>query len=301
MSQILSEALERCKKLKDPYARKARRLDLEQTMHYWTSDFPRLNDRTRSIIVSSFTAKAAGLTRSPLRELLCEGDAGPDSPFAPERTFEGKVVILDLPVKVYGEVGRFAQILYKTIWQRATERRDEEAGPPVFLWADEAQYFVTSEDMLFQQTARSKRAATVYLTQNLPNYYAMLDGKGGTAATESLIGNLQTKIFHANGDPTTNEWAERVFARQRSDVATRSMSHSQDGQGRVNSSYTHHFEPIVPAVEFTNLARGGPDFGNIVQGIVFRGGRPWAATGKNALTAPFPQPTEHAVPRRGVE
>lgn len=86
---------------------------------------------------------------------------------------------------------------------------------PVFLWADESQYFVTSEDMIFQQTARSRRAATVFLTQNISNYYAMLDARNAHTTTDSLLGNLQTKIFHAQGDPAINEWAERIFAKER--------------------------------------------------------------------------------------
>lgn len=124
---------------------------------------------------------------------------------------DGRIILLEIPIKQYEQVGRLAQVIYKTIWQRAIERRT--CSRPVFLWADEAQYFVTREDALFQQTARAKLAATVYLTQNLPNYYAALDGAGSTAATESLLGNLQTKFFHANGDPATNEWAERVFGK----------------------------------------------------------------------------------------
>lgn len=50
-----------------------RRRDLDATIDYWLHDFPNLASRTRSIIVSTFTAKVAGLLRSPLRELFFEG------------------------------------------------------------------------------------------------------------------------------------------------------------------------------------------------------------------------------------
>ena len=149
--------------------------DLKETAAFWLSDFPNLAARTRSIIVSSFTSKAASLLRAPVRRLLCSGTS-PEA--CPSATHGGKVVVLNFPVKQFGEVGRFAQVVYKTVWQRATERSSLSVDwRPVFLWADEAQNFVTSEDMLFQQTARSQWAATVYLTQNVPNYHAALGSR----------------------------------------------------------------------------------------------------------------------------
>lgn len=270
-ARLLLEA-ERRRNLEFPgesaHVRAGRAGDLDQTQAYWLRDFPSLAERTRSIIVSSFTAKAAGLLRSPLRELLCSGSD--TATFAPERTFEGKVLVIQLPVKHYEEVGRFAQVLYKTVWQRAVERR-VLAGQwrPVFLWADEAQYFVTKADALYQQTARAKYAATVYLTQNLPNYFAALDGSQGTAATESLLGNLQTKIFHANGDPATNEWGERVIGHHLL------STHSGSVGGRdVQTSVSSSLQPLIPAARFTELRRGSPDSNFEVDAIVFRpGGR----------------------------
>ena len=96
------------------------------------------------------------------------------SEFRPEDTFKGKIIVLNLPVKEYNELGQFAQVLFKFIWQRAVERRlppginrqaAEQTIRPVFLWADESQFFVNSYDALFQSTARASRACTVYLTK----------------------------------------------------------------------------------------------------------------------------------------
>jgi hypothetical protein len=240
--------------------------DIQETRDYWLLDFAGLAERTRSVVVSSFTSRVTHLLRSPLRELLC---SELPANFGPDMSFKGNIILFDLPVKTYGEVGRTAQVLFKTVWQRATEssrRNPKDADArPVFLWADESQYFVTSEDMLFQQTARSKQAATVYLTQNLPNYHAALDSTGRSAATDSLLGNLSTKIFHANGDPTTNEWAERVFAHG---IATRSApSYSGDHAG---ASTQYQVEPVVRASAFTVL--------DTAEAIVFVAGRPWASS-----------------------
>jgi hypothetical protein len=248
--------------------------DLQLTAAYWTQDFPALSEKTRSIIVSSFTSKAAGLLRRPLRRMLCT-DTSPE--VMPARTHAGKVVLLDLPVKEYGEVGRFAQILYKIVWQRATERRALVGDwRPVFLWADEAQYFVTPEDMTFQQTARTAMAATVYLTQNISNYYVALGTRHGHATTDSLLGNLQTKIFHANGDPSTNEWAQRVFARVRQKRRSQNITFVPQRPDQLSGGAQEVIEDAVPAARFTTLRKGGPENDRIVEAFVFQGGRRWS-------------------------
>jgi hypothetical protein len=175
------------------------------------------------------------------------------------------------------------------MWQRATQRRTKllesewSSQRPVFLWADESQYFITREDALFQQTARSALAATVFLTQNISNYYVALGGDQARAAADSLLGNLQTRVFHANGDPATNEWAERVFGRLWTPLATESLSNSstlqEAGMTRTvgaSSQVSWHHGPAVEAREFLTLATGGERYYYDVQSIVLKAGRRWS-------------------------
>ena len=265
--------------------------DLEETVLYWTEEFPGLPDRTRASITSTFTTAADGLVRSPMRELFCS-----TTTVVPELTHQGVVLVIDLPIKSYHRVARIAQLIWKTMWQRATESR---TGPalerPVFLWADEAQEFATARDAKFQATARSARAATVYLTQNIPGYLASLAGKAeAQAATDSMLGNFQTKIFHANGDAVTNEWASKAVASDwvwRTSTSTNNQP-KQDGRGHVpavNASSQQSFDPQVPPIRFTQLRKGGPASGFLVDGIVFQGGRRWWGTGKNWIEVSFQQ------------
>lgn len=288
-----------------------RERDLEQTMAYWLNDYANLSERTRTSIVSTFTAKVAGLLRSPVRELFFEDT---DDRYRPEVSFVepsgfgqggGLVLILNLPVKVHGEVGRLVQVLYKTVWQRAADRRAElfslyAAGKgmlaqtgrgearadlrtcPTFLWADESQYFITQEDMLFQQTARGSRVATVYLTQNVGNYAIALGRQGNDSHVSSFLGNLQTKIFHTNGDPATNQFAENIFGKRWVSVRSRSQNQSssvQDGRMSINKGDGDNVHPqlvpVVEAREFTLLASGGTRYDLRIQAWVFQAGRNW--------------------------
>jgi TraM recognition site of TraD and TraG len=199
-----------------------RKADLSRTAYFWLVDFVRLDERTRSNIISSFTSIAVLLDRSPLRELLLDPTVKSGGIKWFQDCRDGSVLLLDIPVKVYGETGRIAQVILKTLWQRFMEKEQTGDPNPVFLWADESQYFVTKEDALFQQTARSSKVATVYLTQSLSNYYAALGGDRSKAFVDSLLGNLRTKVFHANADPVTNEWAAKSFGEEYLEVKSRS-------------------------------------------------------------------------------
>ncbi len=253
--------------------------DLDHTRRYWLREFPALGDRTRSSIVSMFTVIADGFLTSPIRQLFCER-----LNIVPEETHLGKIILIDLPVEVFNEVGICAQLLWKFCWQRATARRepDKDGGIPTFLWADEAQFFTSSGDLKFQATARSKRACTVYLTQNLPTYF----DKAGQDRTNALLGNLQTRIFHSNGDHITNTYAADTIARG---VTSRSSMNVQSGGG-MSFGTSEAVDYVVPPAEFQRLRKGGPENDNLVDAYIFQAGRVWPSTGESFLKTSFKQP-----------
>lgn len=261
-------------------ARQSQENDLNITAKFWLKEFPNLAEKTRSIIVSSFTSLADSFLRGTMRELFCTS-----TNFTPEDCFKGKVILLDLPVKEFADIGTYAQVLFKYQWQRSVERREVKDNTlPVFLWADEAQFFYHKGDQSFQTTARSARACTVYLTQNLPNYLSAI-GDNNRSEIDSFLGNLSTKIFHCNGDAKTNEYAANVFSKDLNYRANFSARQSQ-GQGvNLNSNIDFQVQPI----EFSRLSKGGPENEFRVQALIFQGGRNWKATNTNYLPTTFRQ------------
>ncbi|MDF1816565.1 MAG: hypothetical protein P1V20_30465 [Verrucomicrobiales bacterium] len=274
--------------------------DLEIVEAYFLYEFAGLAQETRSVIVSTFTSMADCFLRGTLRKLFCEG-----LNYSPEDCFNGKIIILNLPVKEFNELGGFAQILFKYVWQRAVERRipqgisreDAQATiRPVFLFADESQFFCNSNDALFQSTARSSRACTVYLTQNLPTYFSAFGGGNGRHETESFVANLQTKIAHSNGDPVTNLFIADSIGRTRQIQLSGGTSDGVSQLGKPNYNQTAggnmvYEYPVQPA-EFTTLETGGPDHDFFVGAIIFQGGRKWYPDGKssrNYIRHKFPQ------------
>jgi len=290
----------RCLDIADKRQKSRReQLDLEVVAAYFFSEYPALADKTRGVIVSTFTSMADVLMRGHLRDLFCD-----DTNVTPEAVQDGAVIVIDLPVKTFADVGVFSQVLWKYAFQRSIERRDvSQNGRPVFLWADEAQNIITSYDMQFQTTCRSSRVATVYLTQNVSNVYAVLGGQQkGEHEASSLFANLNTKVFHANGDPVTNSWASNLIGRSRQFRASGNSSRQSSGgwpfafgiealTEPVNTSagFSEIWDVDVQPSAFTQLRTGGPANGWTIDGILFQNGRRFQASGRNWLPVSFKQ------------
>ena len=274
----------------------SRREDFGLCADYALFLYPTLAQKTRSIVVSTFSSMADVLQRGVLRELYCR-----DTTITPEETrTQGSIIVMGLDVKSHGHAGLLSQIIMKYAFMKGIEKHiSTDATRPVFLWADEAQLFTTSIDYLFQTTARSARVCTVYLTQNLPCFYAALgSGDEGRAAVDSLMGNLQLKIFHANSEPISNQWAAEVIGRRRQYFLSANRSESTDmasllldlrdgsqASGGINEVMDYDVAPQV----FTRLRQGGLAYDGLIDAIVFQGGRQFKATGKTWLPVTFQQ------------
>jgi hypothetical protein len=259
--------------------------DLKICRGYWLGEFPRQSDRTRGIAMAMCSGISEVFVRGLLRQLFNE-----TTTVKPQDTFDGKIIVLDLPQKQFNEIGVYAQVLFKYCWQRAVERRKiEPLSRPVFLWADESQHFVNEFDVSFQTTARSSRVCTVLLTQNLPNYLFSLGGdERARALVDSLLGNLVTKIFHNNTCAATNQYAAELFARDWQQ--DRSLSFSQQEKGfNFSNSVGQKLEFVVQPREFSGLLKGGPANDFLVEAIVHQGGKRFNTGGLNALLTVFRQ------------
>lgn len=279
--------------------------DYAITEDYFLKTFPGIHDKTRGIIVNSFTALVSPMLRAPMRELFCA-----DTTIDPTACERGAIIVVDLPVKLYGACGAFAQVLWKMSAQKCWEQRDVTKGAsavPLFLWIDECQFFVSSYDTSFASTSRSARVCMTILTQNMPGLYdALGKDKGGEHKADALLGNLTTKIWHANADRVTNQYAADTIAQtwqlkhsanqgassnmsQSAGDLTRdtttNVNFSENSGSSVQEQLAHQVQPQV----FTALRTGGPRNGLEVDGVVFKPGRVWNATGRNFMRVTFQQ------------
>lgn len=268
--------------------------DLEVVADYFLIEFAALSDKTRSVIVSTFSSLVDILGRGLLRDLFCG-----ETNVTPEAPEHGSILIIDLPIKTYREIGVIAQSVWKFFFQVSIERRDIRQSPrPVMLFADEAQFTVTSHDMQFLSTCRSSRVAAVYATQNISNFYGALGGEQkGKAEADSIFGNLNLKIFHANGDPITNKWASELIGRTPQFYMNTSSGPQINwiadlagmGGSPNSAGMSEHMELEVEPSIFSTLRTGGESNEFMVDSIVFQSGKTFPDTGRPWRFATFDQ------------
>lgn len=278
--------------LRTQHAPAEKRRAVAKARDYFLGQFPRNADNTRAGIVATVASMVHAIN-GEITHALCSADR---STFCPELAQEGAVIILDIPVERYREAGQFAQILFKYVFQQSVMvRNSEEELRPVFLFADEHHYFLTSLDWAFISVAREKRCANIAISQNLSNYLAAL---GGTSAAqsqvESLLGNFN-HIFHSNAHAQTNQWAAELIGKEYVYHPVPSWNESRERDPLDSlmsgspSSETQgvNFQPmldyIVPPYVFAReLRRGGPEHGMVTDAIVFQGGRTFS-NGRNTI------------------
>ncbi len=244
---------------------------------FFFKEFAYLSERTKSIIVESFLGLIQPFESDLLRDQFSK-DISDD--LWPELAYEeGKIIILDFPVKEHLLAGVYAQGIYKYIFQQAMERRrvnQEENPTPCFLWVDESHLFTNPVyDSLFQSTARSSLTSTVLLTQGINSYYSVMGSLHSTAKTKSLLMNLTTKIFHASNDYDTNEYASNLIGKEFKEMASVQRKNIEVGMATLSE----HLHPKVFPHELTMLEKGGEKSnGYKAEAIIFKSpGRKWSS------------------------
>ena len=263
-----------------------KRSDLQLATDFFCLEWVQLSEKTRSIVLSTLTSMLDVLNRGVVRELL----SPTETTVRPEMACDGKIIVVDMPLKLFGEIGQFVQIVWKYCFQQAMERRDVRSNPrPVFIVVDESHLLAVSSDQVFQTTARSSRTAVVYATQSLSNYLAAFGGEQSEAEVHSLLGNLQTQFFHQQVDTRTNQYAAELIGRTKQYFFNMNSNRGPSDLGSVllggrtdsgsSAGMSEQFEFEVQPSEFTRLRQGGPPHW-LVDAIVVRGGKPFAATGR---------------------
>ncbi len=284
---------------------------LKRVRNYWLRQFIAMPEKTRGSIVTSVTAELNRFTDGILRECFTT-----TTDLVPEMALSGKVIIMGFPSLSYQEEGTVAQGLFKLMFQRAIESRNglapEFRDRPTFLYADEAQYFVSHYDDTFLSTCRGSKCATVFLTQSLPTYFAQL-GKDKSDAVDGFVGKFNTKVFHLNSCPRTNSYASDLIGKglKLHKTTSRTISSGmQTNRGATQSSTNQGFNQsegsndtsgateqlrylLEPNFFSTSLKTGAPLNKFLVDAVWFKAGAnfqvPMPDTNSNVLLVTFTQ------------
>ncbi len=254
---------------------------------YWLHYYPTLASETRSCIAIGFSAMVDALRSPEIHKLI-----GSQTTITPESIFNGSIIIVNLPINQFHEAGLLVQTAWKYLFQRAALRRPDKAlgdrCRPVFLWEDECQNFLIDYDAEFNRVARDRRVARVMISQNINNFYdAFGGGDAARVKAESILGTLNTRIFHANGDLATNEWASKSIGTREKHFQETSttppqyqgvnivhkMLHGLFSKPSVTTTNRRVREPHIHPHEFAGLVPGGARSGMMTQAFITQVGR----------------------------
>ena len=271
---------------------------------FFLTKYPELHSRSRSTVDSTLSSMIYPFLMGKLAELFCT-----TTTVTPEDCRNGKIIVMDLPTLRYGTTGAVAQSLMKYLFGIAVQNTTiTKKTRPVFLYADEAQFFMSKTDANLLSTARSSKTCIVYITQDLPTYYAQL-GKDARDVAESILSKFGTRIFHANTSRETNSYASEIIGKIQKFHVTKTIStgqtaggggshhdgghgfQSQDSRNTGTSQSTSGFlDYEVPPDHFaTKLRTGTKKHGYRVDGVVIRNARIWKRTRRHWIQAEFRQ------------
>jgi hypothetical protein len=257
--------------------------DFELAAKYFLREFPDMPNDTRGSILATYGVMADVLLRGQMADLF-DGETN----CIPDLTFEGAIIVLDLPTKIYGQAGLYVQSAFTYLWQLACEQRDVKTSPrPVFWFVDEAQELICNYTSEFLATARSARVASILISQNKPNYLAAMGGEAGRHRVDALLNNAGTIIAHSNGCVETNRWMSDKISEE---MQTRRNWHGTAEQGQGKGGGGEAIGRKVLPAEFTTLKKGGAQNNFVTEAIVYQTGASFEANhGEPWLRAKFRQ------------
>jgi type IV secretory pathway TraG/TraD family ATPase VirD4 len=259
----------------------ARQLRMSDT--YFANTWMNLAEKTRSIIYMQFSNFLGKFLQEPFYSMFCKHESN----FTPNDCLDGKLIILNLPVKIHGKVGRDLQLAFKLIAQKSWEKRDvEQNGRPVFMLMDEFQNFLVETDFNFYCTCRSSRIANICITQNISNLYASMGGQKARDKVNSILGVYSNYFFHANTHTETNNYASELIGEAYYEEKTTGVTVGQDVANTTGKS--HKLQKMVLPQDFQRLKNGGKLNDYKVEAYFFRQGEPFF-NGHNFLKVTFDQ------------
>ena len=253
--------------------------------NYFEETWCSMSEKTRASVLMSLNPALDAFAIGPLHSLFCT-----TTTVRPYDLRRGKIIIIDIPILGDDAVSaRAAGIIWKFMAQRCLQKDFGEEGKisaddgtrPVVIMADEAHFFTTSGDALFQTTARASRVITFYLSQTINNFWACLGGNArARIQTGVLLDTLQgVRLMAQTGSDDTIAWFNRVMGKELQIREGRSVGIGSSTSGGASTSVVR--DVVLESRDFQVLAKGGAGFRYCVSviilmaGRVFQGGRLW--------------------------
>lgn len=274
---------------------------IEEHGDFFVGEVANLDSRPKTSTISTLTNMLYPFQTGKLRELFCT-----TTTFSLRELRDGAILVLDLSTIRYGATSIVVQILLKYLAGLVLQsEKATETTRPVFIFADEAQWFLASSDADLLATARSAKICVCYITQDIPTVYAKLERD----AADSLLSKYGTMLFHASGShPTNLAAAEKIGKVEKFHVTeTRSRGATSGAGGNrhdesggfhgnhganisVGKSTSGFMDFEVPPEHFATKLRTGAKANDYkADAIVIRTAKKFKSTGRHWCQAEFSQ------------
>jgi hypothetical protein len=267
--------------------------DVMLAEHYWTSEIPRLNERTRTSIETGALGVLHAMNSGIARDLLATSTS-----VSPDMLEDRKWIMVNMPI-VPGDVTAAVinSAVKYSVQRHILKRQAGPRAPLLCIFSDEFQKLANSYDAMFLAECRSHKGCLVALTQSIHALYANLHGKGGDHQTDALLTNFGHIVVHTLGDGKSAQYASSILGMRRELFINTSLQPRGEelfdvlmGRTQASASASEKYEPIVqPVVFLSGLRSGGTENANTVDGVVIRSGQPFKQSGENYLITSFRQ------------
>ncbi|TSE04390.1 MULTISPECIES: TraM recognition domain-containing protein [Aquimarina] len=240
--------------------------EFDQCVSYFLDEMTQVDQRTSSNIVASIHATLFPASIGLMAKLLDDVESN----FSMDMTFDGKIIIIDLPSSVYHEQGNLVTSMLMYLWQKDVMKRDlSKNNRAVFCFTDEAQLTINKQTVAFSSVCRSQQAMCIYASQSLAAIKVRL-GPQSDHLLDQFINNCGNIYMLSSTNPETLKLFSNLVGK---DYEMRMGFNTGMGAGKHSANASEDYRYILPEKEFRLLATGGPRNNYVVESIFVSSGR----------------------------
>lgn len=223
--------------------------EFDNCVSYFLDEMVQLDQRTFSNVIASIYSNLFPASIGLMAKLLDDVESN----FSMDMTFEGAIVIIDLPSSVFHEQGNLVTSMLYYLWQKDVMKRDlSKNNRMVFSFIDECQLTINKYTVQFSSVCRSQQAMCIYATQSIAAIKVRL-GHQSDHLLDQFINNCGNIYMLSSTNPDTLKLFSDLVGK---DYEMRMGFNSGMDAGNNSANASEEYRYILPERHFRLLATG---------------------------------------------
>ena len=255
--------------------------EFDNCVSYFLEEMVQNDPRTLNNVVASIHSNLFPASIGLMAKLLDDVESN----FSMDMTFQGSIIIVDLPSSVYHEQGNLVTSMLYYLWQKDVMKRDlTKNNRMVFSFVDECQLTMNKYTVHFSSVCRSQQAMCIYATQSIAAIKVRL-GHHSDHLLDQFTNNCGNIYMLSSTNPDTLKLFSDLVGK---DYEMRMGFNAGMDSGNNSANASEDFRYILPEREFRLLATGGEMNNYCVQAVMISSGRTFS-NGETYLRVVFDQ------------